>query len=172
MSEKQGITFIEPESLKKVCFATDKVTSFIGSSPLTLSTAAEKYRKAISLDKTDAAPVRTLSSALFELGKYEECISTIQQALELEKDEKKRRDIGVRRMKCLFYLRQWDQIVDGSEATDEERELIQAARKYSERMQTNKVGWEEVIELPRGRPQAGTSVEKQLSGAMIGGSWS
>ncbi|RPA86366.1 hypothetical protein BJ508DRAFT_411522 [Ascobolus immersus RN42] len=75
-----------------------------------------KYNAAISLDPADPAPVRTLSSAQFELGEYSACLATIDKALALEKDETKLPGLKLRKAKCHYHLRQFSEAKEVLEA--------------------------------------------------------
>lgn len=123
--------------------------------------AAEKYEEASNLDTTDPAPLRALSSALFELGRYEDSISVIQKALALEKEEEKRKQLLVREGKCRFYLRDWAVLVkklEGMELSQEEKKLVEASEGYKKNGDESESAWKEIVELPRTRPKAGEIV--------------
>ncbi|RPA77432.1 hypothetical protein BJ508DRAFT_330154 [Ascobolus immersus RN42] len=118
--------------------------------------AAIRFKKASSLDETDPLPLRSLSSAQFEAGKYSECVDTIKLALRLETDIEKIETLKVRRVKCLFYQRKWDRLAEQLRADGLESKAVEIAEASEQYLNSsNKLGWKEVIELPRTRPFGG-----------------
>lgn len=53
--------------------------------PIDRQTAIPKYRQAAKITPQDPAPLGNISAAIFEIGKYESCISFAERALALHK---------------------------------------------------------------------------------------
>ena len=69
-----------------------------------LLTALKCYRKANELTPDDPAPLSNISSALFELGDYADCITIIDETLPLLSDVAKRNKLLLRKAKSHVYL--------------------------------------------------------------------
>ncbi|KAH6667869.1 hypothetical protein B0J14DRAFT_173776 [Halenospora varia] len=79
VSEKAAITAVTANNLREEGNARYKGGK--------LDEACTKYIEAAKLSPTESAPVRNLSAALYELGKYGECIFHAQAALKLVEQE-------------------------------------------------------------------------------------
>ncbi|KAH8665117.1 hypothetical protein BGZ60DRAFT_516386 [Tricladium varicosporioides] len=80
VSEKAAITAVTTNNLREEGNAFYKGGK--------LDEACIKYIEAAKLSPTESAPVRNLSAALYELGKYGECIFHAQAALKLVEEER------------------------------------------------------------------------------------
>lgn len=118
--------------------------------------AIEKYVEAITMDDKDPAPLRTLSSANFELGDYNKCLETIADALKLEKDHTKILGLRLREAKCYFYKRRFseaeDILLEHCNLEDTEAQQLYKAIEEYMRFPRDDAGWEEVLKIPRIRP--------------------
>jgi thioredoxin-like negative regulator of GroEL len=108
------------------------------------------------LDAGDPAPLRTLSSAKYETGDYEGCITAIHDALPLENDATKRNALTVRKAKCYFNLNRLDEAEQTLKGHEDDRDAkiilsaIDNSRQITE--QDKKKALEEILQIPIYRP--------------------
>ncbi|RPA77433.1 hypothetical protein BJ508DRAFT_364419 [Ascobolus immersus RN42] len=131
-----------------------------------LAEATRKFGEAaLRADSEDPAPWRAFSGALFEIGKYEECIEAAERALNVEANQDKIKILRLRQLRCAFHLQRWSDLVTimeghtkaGSEIYPEAKELCLAAERYMKGENAHSCGWKEVVDLPRTRPKPGPS---------------